>query len=71
MYEHLIDVDLSEHSDPAGLINRMRENYPDENIDLELEGKSMKVMADSKIPLQLKINIASCLERIAKDEINL
>ena len=71
MYEHLIDIDLSEHSDPKGFINRMRENYPDENVDLELKGNSMSVAINPEVPLQLKINVASCLEREAKCEISL
>lgn len=71
MYERLIDIDLSEHSDPTGFINRMRENCPDENVDLKLKAKTLSVTINPEVPLQFKINVASYLERVAKDEISL
>jgi len=71
MYKHLIDIDLSEHPNPEEFINSMRENYPDENVNLKLKGEKMEVTINPEVPLQLKINVASYLEREAKNKISL
>jgi len=65
MDEHTID--LSSHPDPAGFVKGVEGNYPDENVSVSLEGSSMRVVVDHKVPLQLRVNIFSFLTERAKE----
>jgi len=67
--ENSINIDLSNHPSPNNFVNRMCNNYPDENVIIILKENQMEVTIDSKVPTQLQINIISLLTQKAKEEI--
>jgi len=65
-----LSISLEGHPDPESFIKDLREKYPDGNVEIQLKGHLMEVNIDSKVPLQLEIDIGSFLIRRTMEAIH-
>lgn len=68
MQQKGFEIDLSDHSNPAGFVRKARKRFPDKNVKLNLEGATLRVAIAKKVPSQIKIDICSFLQQFAQED---
>jgi len=65
-----LQINLSEHKNPAEFMQELNKKYPDDNVELDLRGTVLYVNIKPVTHLQEKINILSFLNDRAKEAIH-
>lgn len=50
-----LSIDLSDHKNPEKFLEEMQERFPDSNVSLRLEGKTMRVNISKQLPPQFVV----------------
>lgn len=65
-----VKIDLSDHPNPAKFVEDAQSRYPDTNVNLFLEGTSLRVEIADTVHPQIKASIFSFVEDRAREEIS-